>query len=148
MQNQLEKIKEATILLAEDDAGHASLIEKNLRRGNITNPIVRVDNGQAVLDYLQTKLAGEQGRPAAPLLLLLDLNMPVMDGYEVLTHMKADEHMKHIPVIVLTTTNDPREVKRCYELGCNAYVTKPVDADDFCKAIRQLGLFLSVVSIV
>jgi CheY-like chemotaxis protein len=81
------------------------------------------------------------------LLVLLDLNMPVLDGYQVLQRMKADERTKHIPVIILTTTDDPREVSKCYELGCNVYITKPVDYEQFAEAMRKLGLFLLVVMI-
>ena len=138
--------KEVTILLVEDDPGHARLIEKNLRRASITNKIVNVTNGQAALDYLAANeklLAGA----VLPMLVLLDLNIPVLDGYEVLRHMKADERTQKIPVVVLTTTDDPREVARCYELGCNVYVTKPVDYERFSEAIQKLGLLLSIVTI-
>ena len=134
------RIDNVTILLVEDDPGHARLIEKNLRRANIRNEIVMLGDGQQALDYLFN-----DGKGSSPLLVLLDLNLPVLDGYQVLERMKADEHMRHIPVIVLTTTDDAREVSRCYELGCNVYVTKPVDYEQFSEAIRQLGLFLLVV---
>ena len=139
--------REVTILLAEDNPGHARLIEKNLRRGNITNEIVTVGDGQAALDYLATR--GERGpdRRPLPILVLLDLNLPVLDGYQVLQRMKADERTKRIPVVVLTTTDDPREVAKCYGLGCNVFITKPVDYEHFSEAVRQLGLFLSVVSV-
>jgi len=130
-----------TILLVEDDPGHARLIEKNLRRANITNDIVKATDGQQAVDYLFGN-----GR-AQSLLVLLDLNLPVLDGYQVLKRMKADERTKHIPVIMLTTTDDSREVSRCYELGCNVYITKPVDYERFSEAIRKLGLFLLVVMI-
>ena len=83
----------------------------------------------------------------SPLLVLLDLNLPVLDGYQVLKRMKEDERTKRIPVIILTTTDDTREVSRCYELGCNVYITKPVDYERFSDAIRKIGLFLSVVTI-
>ncbi len=140
-------VQEVKILLVEDDPGHARLIEKNLRRSKINNKIAMVSDGQQALDYLfgQGEYAGSE-RPS-PLLVLLDLNLPVLDGYQVLQHMKADEHTKHIPVVVLTTTDDAREVSRCYELGCNVYITKPVDYDQFSEAIHKLGLFLSVVTI-
>ena len=143
----MEAIESVTILLAEDDPGHARLIEKNLRRSNLTNSIVRVGDGQQALDYIfsQGQYAGSDR--ASPLLVLLDLNMPVLDGYQVLERMKADERTKHIPVIILTTTDDTREVSRCYELGCNVYVTKPVDYEQFTDAIGKLGLFLSIVTI-
>lgn len=139
--------QQVTILLVEDDPGHARLIEKNLRRSNITNEIVTIDDGQRALDYLfgSGQYAGRE--PSRPLLVLLDLNLPVLDGYQVLRHMKADERTRCIPVIILTTTDDAREVARCYELGCNVYMTKPVDYERFSEAIRKLGLFLSVVTV-
>lgn len=137
--------KEVTILLVEDDPGHARLIEKNLRRSNITNEIVVLSDGQQALDYIfdDSKRSGV----TLPLLILLDLNLPVIDGYQVLERLKADERTKQIPVVVLTTTDDAREVSRCYSLGCNVYVTKPVEYDEFSEAIRKLGLVLSIVTI-
>jgi CheY-like chemotaxis protein len=139
--------QEVKILLVEDDPGHARLIEKNLRRSNITNKIITVSDGQQALDYLfgEGEYVGKEH--PSPLLVLLDLNLPVLDGYQVLQGMKTDERTKRIPVIILTTTDDAREVTRCYELGCNVYVTKPVDYEQFSKAICKLGLFLSVVTI-
>ena len=137
----MSRAEQVTILLVEDDPGHARLIEKNLRRSNIANQIIHVSNGQQALDYL----FGEE-YPSS-LLVLLDLNMPVLDGYQVLERIKADERTKRIPVVVLTTTHDLREVSRCYDLGCNVYVTKPIDYQQFSDAIRKLGLFLSIVTI-
>ncbi len=145
--SQQPKKKEVTILLVEDNPGHARLIEKNLRRGNITNEIVTVTDGQAALDYLNSAHEKAKDGHDLPLLVLLDLNIPVLDGYQVLKHMKVDERTKRIPVVILTTTDDPREVSRCYELGCNVYVTKPVDYEQFSEAIRKLGLFFTIVTI-
>jgi CheY-like chemotaxis protein len=143
----MPRMQEVAILLVEDDPGHARLIEKNLHRSKISNDIVWVGDGQQALDYLfsEGQYAGCE-RPS-PLLVLLDLDMPVLDGYQVLKRMKADEYTKRIPVIILTTTDDAREVTRCYELGCNVYVTKPVDYEQFREAICKLGLFLSVVTV-
>jgi CheY-like chemotaxis protein len=143
----MDSVQEVTILLVEDDPGHARLIEKNLRRSNITNDVITVADGQQALDYLfcEGEYAGDEC--PSPLLVLLDLDLPVLDGYQVLQRMKADGCTKRIPVVILTTTDDAREVARCYELGCNVYVTKPVDYDQFSGAIRKLGLFLSVVTI-
>jgi len=143
----MSSVQEVTILLVEDDPGHARLIEKNLRRSNITNDIVTVTDGQQVLDYLFGKGEYAGGEHASPLLVLLDLNLPVLDGYQVLQRMKADDRTKRIPVVILTTTDDAREVSRCYDLGCNVYVTKPVDYQQFSEAIRKLGLFLSVATV-
>jgi CheY-like chemotaxis protein len=143
----MSHIDKVTILLAEDDPGHARLIEKNLRRANVTNRIDHVADGQQAVDYLFCEGEYSDRKHPSPLLVLLDLNMPVLDGYQVLERMKSDERTKRIPVIILTTTDDPREVSRCYELGCNVYITKPVDYDQFSEAMRKLGLFLLVVMI-
>ena len=143
----MSNIQAVTILLVEDDPGHARLIEKNLRRSNITNDIIRFDSGQNALDYL-FKTGEYEGSPhSSPVLVLLDLNLPGMDGYQILRHMKQDERTKRIPVVILTTTDDGREVDKCYDLGCNVYITKPVDYAQFSQAIRKIGLFLSVVTV-
>ena len=138
-------INEVTIVLIEDNEGHARLIEKNLRRGNISNPIIKLGDGQRALDYL----FGEQGYVNSPhhppLLVLLDLNLPVVDGYCILDRVKSDDRTKTIPIIILTTTDDVQEINRCYELGCNVYITKPVEYERFTEAIARLGLFLSIV---
>jgi CheY-like chemotaxis protein len=139
----MDKHQHVTILLVEDDPGHALLIEKNLRRANIANTIVKVDNGQKAVDFLFK----DEGGFRDPLLVLLDLNLPVLDGYQVLKIIKNDERTRQIPVAVLTTTDNPHEVKRCYELGCNIYITKPVEYEQFSGAIQTLGLFLSIVKV-
>jgi len=136
-----------TILLVEDDPGHAVLIEKNLRRASITNEIITVYDGQSAVDFLLKRGNLPDGTPATPLLILLDLNLPVLDGYQVLKTIKQDERTKRIPVIVLTTTDNPSEVMKCYELGCNAYVTKPVEYEAFSKAIQNLGLLVSIIKV-
>jgi CheY-like chemotaxis protein len=132
-----------TILLVEDDPGHARLIQKNLRRANLANEIIIATDGQQALDFI----FGESTASVSPTLILLDLNLPVLDGYQVLKRLKTDDRTRHIPIVILTTTADSREVAQCYELGCNVYITKPVDYEQFCEAIRQLGLFLSVVTV-
>ncbi len=129
------------IVMVEDDHGHAKLIEKNIRRANISNEIVHFDHGQPALDYLFS----EDVRANGPMLILLDLNLPDMQGTDILAEVKKDERLKRVPVVVLTTTDDKVEIQRCYDLGCNVYITKPVDYESFAGAIRQLGLFLSVM---
>jgi CheY-like chemotaxis protein len=133
------------ILLAEDDDGHASLVMRNLKRSGIANEIVHVKDGQQALDYVRCEGRYASRASNGPLLMLLDINMPRLDGVEVLRRLKADEHTAKVPVIVLTTTDDPREVERCYELGCSVYVIKPVAYDEFIEAVQRLGLFLSIV---
>lgn len=139
--------EQVTILLAEDDAGHARLVERNLRRAGISNPIVRVADGAAALDFIQGR--GEFEGQATPrnLLILLDLNMPVMDGYAVLDALKSQAATRSTPVIVLTTTDTPEEVQRCYDLGCNVFVTKPVRFEAFADAVRRIGLLLGVMAV-
>ncbi len=138
---------ELVILMAEDDDGHAYLIEQNLREGGLVNTIVRARDGQEALDFIRCEGAHAGRVPNGPLLVLLDLNMPRVDGEEVLRRLKADPRTDQLPVIVLTTTDDPREIRRCYELGCASYVTKPVEYDKFVEAVRRLGLFLSIVRV-
>ena len=135
------------ILLAEDDLGHATLVRRNLQRAGVANEIIHVADGQAVVNFVRCT-GPFAGRPRnGPLLILLDINMPILDGVETLRRLKAEEATRHIPVIMLTTTDDPREIARCYELGCSVYVTKPVAYERFVEAIRQLGLFLQVVQV-
>jgi CheY-like chemotaxis protein len=135
------------LILAEDDDGHASLVRRNLQRAGFVNDMVRVKDGQDALDYVRGE--GEYaGRGAIErAVLLLDINMPRVDGVEVLRRLKADPATAMIPIIMLTTTDDPREVERCYQLGCSVYVTKPVEYDSFIDAINRLGLFLQVVKV-
>jgi len=142
--------KEVCILIAEDDDGHASLIERNLRRAGVHNRIERFVDGQQVLDYLhqqEAKASDAERTKDEAFLLLLDINMPKRDGIDVLTEVKMSPVLRKIPVIMITTTDDPREVDKCHQLGCNSYVTKPVEYEGFVNAIRQLGLFLMVVEV-
>ncbi|MEM5386071.1 response regulator [Paraburkholderia phymatum] len=142
------------IVLIEDDDGHATLVERNLRRAGISNGFIRFADGQEALDYFFGKpTPGEHasGRPSrddlASYVVLLDLKMPRVDGFEVLRRLKETPSTASMPVIVLTTTDDPREIERCYELGCNVYITKPVEYDAFIEAVRRLGFFLQVVKL-
>ncbi len=130
-----------TILLIEDDPGHARLIEKNVRRAGVANEIVHKLDGTTALEHLFGR--GEND----PMLVLLDLNLPDMSGTEILGRIKADPVLKRTPVVVLTTTDDRTEIQRCYDLGCNVYITKPVEYEGFASAIRQLGLFLTVMQV-
>jgi CheY-like chemotaxis protein len=138
--------KEVVVLIADDDLGHIRLIEKNLHRAGLHNPIERFDNGQDILDFLFGRGARRRAKEA-PYLLLLDIRMPKVDGVEVLRQIKADPELKKIPVIMLTTTDDPREVEHCHALGCSNYVVKPVDYEKFAEAIKQFGLFVALVQV-
>lgn len=139
--------REVIILVAEDDDGHARLIEKNLTRAGLNNSILRFDNGQAVLDFLFRHGSGPQRTAETPYLLLLDIRMPQVDGIEVLRQIKNDSELRKIPVIMLTTTDDPREVDRCHGIGCASYIVKPVDYNKFAEAIKGLGLYISLVQV-
>ncbi len=134
-----------SILLAEDDDGHATLVQRNMRRAGVENEVIWVKDGQEALDYVRSEGA-YAGRPrTAPLVILLDINMPRMGGVEALRQLKMDERTKTIPVVMLTTSDDPREVENCYALGCGLYITKPVEYDAFCEVVKRLGMFLQVV---
>jgi CheY-like chemotaxis protein len=133
-----------TIVMVEDDEGHARLIEKNIRRAGISNTIRHFADGTSALDYLFNHAEGPVLN--GPALILLDLNLPDMSGTDILTKIKGSA-LKRTPVVVLTTTDDKVEIQRCYDLGCNVYITKPVNYEAFAVAIRQLGLFLSVIQI-
>ena len=136
-----------TIIMIEDDEGHARLIEKNIRRAGVANQIMPFTNGTDALAFLMgTDGTGEVNK-GRQLLVLLDLNLPDMTGVDILEKVKGNEHTKRSPVVVLTTTDDQREIQRCYDLGANVYITKPVDYDGFANAIRQLGLFFSVIQV-
>lgn len=128
------------IVMVEDDHGHARLIEKNIRRANISNEILHFADGTSALEHL---FGGDS--TDGPLLILLDLNLPDMSGTDILQKIKSDSRLRRVPVVILTTTDDKVEIERCYDLGCNVYITKPVEYESFSEAIRQLGLFLSVM---
>ena len=137
-------VEPVTIILAEDDDGHASLVQRNLERAGLLNGFHRVRDGQELLDCLAAKAAGGRQLGDA-LVVLLDINMPRIDGVEALRRIKGDPATRSVPVIMLTTTDDPREINRCYEFGCNVYITKPVEYARFIEAIQRLGLFLQIV---
>ncbi len=133
--------------MIEDDAGHARLIERNIRRAGVNNEILPFATGTDALAYLFGPDGSGLVSAGRHLLVLLDLNLPDMTGVSILEKIKANEHTRRIPVVVLTTTDDEREIQRCYDLGANVYITKPVDYDNFSNAIRQLGLFFAVMQV-
>ncbi|MBI9043864.1 MAG: response regulator [Anaerolineaceae bacterium] len=149
----MTEIIELTILIAEDDDGHAELIQEGLRHSGVHNPIIRFSDGEEVSNFFSGKgeFSPEDNvdayQPSKAYLLLLDIKMPRMDGVEVLRIMKSDPKLKEIPVIMLTTTDDPREIKHCYALGCNLYITKPVEFQKFSNILKRLGLFIQIVKV-
>ncbi len=138
---------DVTILVAEDDEGHANLIKKNLKRAGIVNEVLLFIDGQEIVDFLFRKGDGPHRKSGEAYVLLLDIRMPKIDGVQVLEQIKTDPSLKKLPVIMITTTDDPREIGNCHEMGCSNYITKPIDYENFVNAIRQLGLFLSVVQV-
>jgi CheY-like chemotaxis protein len=139
--------KAVSIIMIEDDEGHARLIEKNIRRAGVNNEIIPFENGTEALTFLFGADGSGEVSSGRHLLILLDLNLPDMTGIDILEKVKSNVHTKRTPVVVLTTTDDSREIQRCYDLGANVYITKPVNYDGFANAIRQLGLFFSVMQI-
>jgi CheY-like chemotaxis protein len=139
--------KPVTIIMVEDDQGHARLIEKNIRRAGVNNELIAFVNGASALEYLLGSDGSGEVSSRRQLLVLLDLNLPDMAGVDVLTRIKNNVHLKRTPVVVLTTTDDSREIQNCYDLGANVYITKPVNYEGFSNAIRQLGLFFSVIQV-
>jgi CheY-like chemotaxis protein len=131
-----------TVLIAEDDDGHAELVRAQLLDAGIRNPYIRFRDGQELWNYLDTK-----GREGGSFLVLLDIRMPRMDGVEVLKRIKADAILSLVPVIMLTTTDDPREIEACYQLGCNCYITKPVAFEAFAETLNRLGLFIMIMRV-
>ena len=136
-----------TIILIEDDPGHARLIEKNVRRAGVNNTLLHFSDGTSALEHLFAGHEDGRRKVSLPILVLLDLNLPDMSGLDILARIKSDPVLRRAPVIVLTTTDDKLEVQRCYDLGCNVYITKPVEYESFATAIRQLGLFLAVMQV-
>ena len=136
-----------TIIMIEDDEGHARLIERNIRRSGVNNEILPFSNGTDAVRYLFGGDGTGVQHKSRALLILLDLNLPDMSGIDILRQIKDNKYLKTTPVVVLTTTDDSHEIKRCYELGCNVYITKPVNYESFANAIRQLGLFFSVIQV-
>jgi CheY-like chemotaxis protein len=133
------------IFIVDDDEGHAILVRENLEAAGLNNHIEHFRDGQAVLDFF-FQPGGERSRHGGEVyLILLDIRMPKVDGIEVLRRIKSDPELKKIPIIMLTTTDDQREVERCHQLGCSVYIQKPVDYDKFAEAIRRLGLFVTLL---
>lgn len=137
--------KEMVLLLAEDDPGHAFLVKKNLKRAGIVNPIQHFKDGQECLDFLFQRDQEPGRKQNTSYLLLLDIRMPKIDGIELLRLIKKNKKISKMPVIMLTTTDDPKDIELCYKLGCNNYITKPIKYDKFVNAIKRLGFFLSIV---
>ena len=128
------------ILLIEDNPDDAGLTIRTLKKNNLGNYLIHLEDGQDALDFL----FNEENR--MPKLILLDLKMPRVDGIEVLRKLKSDEKKRSIPVVVLTSSKEEKDIVEAYKLGVNAYIVKPVDFDQFVKAVTQVGLFWVVLN--
>ena len=133
------------ILIVEDDEGHAILVRDVLETAGLSNRILHFRDGQAVLDFLFGDGSRAVSHTGRTYVVLLDIRLPKVDGIEVLRRIKSDSELKKLPVIMLTTTDDAREVDRCHQLGCSVYIQKPVDYDKFTEAVRRLGLFITLL---
>lgn len=134
------------ILLAEDDPRDVELALQGLKEKGLANEIEVVNDGEAALDYLYRRSAWVGREAGHPALVLLDLKMPLVSGIEVLETMRQDESLRRIPVVVMTSSREEADLARAYELGCNAYVVKPVDFRAFVDAVSAVGLFWAVVN--
>jgi len=135
------------IPIAEDDAGHGLLMTRNFRRAGITNEIIHFADGQNLLDFLFLRHKTLIRDPQVPYILLCDIRMPGVDGMEILQQIKADEQLRTMPVIMISMTDEPDVVRECYRLGCNFYITKPVDHTEFIDVLGKLAKFIAQPSV-
>ena len=135
-----------TILLVEDSMADAEMAMDALDEAHLANPVVHVEDGVECLDYLYARGAWAGREPGDPAVVLLDIKMPRMSGLDVLTHMREDERMRRIPVVILSSSREESDLARSWDLGANAYVIKPVDVDQFFDAVRTLGQFWAVLN--
>lgn len=133
------------ILIVDDDEGHAILVRENLQAAGLNNQMEHFPDGQAVLDFFFDPAANRCRRHGQAYCVLLDVRMPKVGGAEVLRRLKSDPELRKMPVVILTTTDDLREVERCHQLGCNVYIQKPVNYEKFAEAIRRLGMFITLM---
>lgn len=135
-----------TILLAEDSLADAEMAIDALREANLANPIVHVEDGVEAMEYLHRKGRFADRSEEEPAVLLLDIKMPRMDGLEVLQRIRADERLRRMPVVILSSSREESDLARSWDLGVNAYVVKPVDIDQFFQAVKTLGTFWAVIN--
>ena len=135
-----------TILLVEDSIADAEMAKDALADAHLANPVVHVEDGVECLDYLYSRGAWASRPPGNPAVVLLDIKMPRMNGLDVLTRMRQDEHMRRVPVVILSSSREEVDLARSWDLGANAYVIKPVDVDQFFDAVRTLGQFWALLN--
>jgi CheY-like chemotaxis protein len=134
------------ILIVEDDLNDVELTLTALTDYNLANEVVVTRDGQQALDYLYCRGEFNTRSTGNPAVMLLDLKLPKVDGLEVLQQIKSDERLKMIPVVVLTSSHEEKDMMRSYRLGVNAYVVKPVDFHEFVNAVKELGVFWAVIN--
>jgi CheY-like chemotaxis protein len=140
----MEDIKR--ILLVEDDPKDIELTLTALGEYNLANEIVVARDGVEALDYLYRREVFSNRPEGNPVVILLDIKMPRLDGLQVLQQLKTDEQMRLIPIVILTSSKESRDLEECYRLGVNAYVVKPVRFTEFVNAVRQIGVFWALVN--
>ena len=138
--------KQGTLLVVEDNDDDYLFTERAFKKSRFANPLVRTRNGEEALDYLYQR--GQFADAPRPAMMLLDLNMPGINGYTVLEKIKSDASLRSIPVVVLTTSDDPRDIEKCYDIGANSYVHKPVDLPGFIEAIARLKDYWFEISLL
>ncbi|HEY3327720.1 MAG TPA: response regulator [Novimethylophilus sp.] len=135
------------ILLVEDNPDDEALTLRAFKKNNIGNEIVVVRNGEEALDFLYARNRyASRDRHQLPLLILLDLKLPKIDGLEVLRHIRAHEDTRHTPVVVLTTSDEDRDLARSYDLGANSFVRKPVNFPEFMDSVKQISMYWLMVN--
>ena len=145
--NNINNCQLGNILVVEDDEDHSRLIIKTLKKiGQLKNDIILAENGQEAVDYLRKKGKYKNSNHALPFLVLLDIKLPLKNGFEVLEEIKADKTLKKIPIVVLTTTSGKEDIERALALGANDYITKPVKFEDFRNKINKLGYYWGIIS--
>jgi CheY-like chemotaxis protein len=142
----MAKNRAIEVLLSDDDDGHAELIKETLRDSGLTYRVTRFSDGIEFWKFLSGEnVSGNRINPDKSYIIILDVNIPKMDGIELLEFVKKDPNLCRIPVIILTTTDDPSEVEKCYRHGCSFYIIKPIDFAQFAETLHRLGLFLQIV---
>ncbi len=143
----MEGYKETIILIAEDDDGHAELIKEGLKESGVCNTMIRFSNGEEVWHFLSGTRDGDVRDTSKTYLLLLDINMPKMDGHAVLEHIRKSDEFQRLPVVILTTSKDETDRLKSYDLRANAYIVKPVGFDNLSEAVKTIHLFWELVEL-